>query len=515
MRKLPLGIQTFSELIANNYLYIDKTKEIENLISSGKYYLFTRPRRFGKSLLLSTLKEIFKGNKELFKTLYIYDKIEWINYPVIYIKFSSIMSLGTAEEFRLNIVKYIQTIALKFNITTTKTNILEIVAELFLELQKINNVVLLIDEYDKPIADCITNIKKAGELREVLREFYNAIKENEKYIKFCFITGILKFNKDSFFTEWKNLKDITIDTRYATLCGCTQKELEFYCKDRILKLAEKFHDTVENTKAEIKSWYNGFSWDGITTVYNPYSVFNLFDDGIYNNYWFSLNTPTFLAEKIKTEKLQISEINNLMLEFENFECFEPETFNIYSLLYQTGYITITDCDFENNICAFSYPNREVKESLLIYLLSSFSHIPLPKTRPIDAQLKNYLTNRDINNFIETLQNIFTKLPHALHIEKEEYYQIMFLIILDLMGFAIKVEKSAANNIICGVIEYKELIYIIELKYLPESKGSKNILKNEINQIKSKKYFESFLNKNKMAKYLAIAVNKTNIEYIQE
>ncbi|MFH0733469.1 MAG: AAA family ATPase [bacterium] len=515
MRKLPLGIQTFSEIINNNFLYIDKTKQIESLINKGKYYLFSRPRRFGKSLLLSTLKEIFKGNKELFKNLYIYDKIEWVNYPVIHFNFSSIKHSGTSEEFKLNIVNYIKTAALKYNITITKTSVGEAFSELIFELQKTNKVVVLIDDYDKPITDYLAFVKKAIENRDVLSEFYSSLNDNDQYIRFCFITGLSKVSPSLLFLQLPDLKDITLNQVYSTLCGCTQKELEFYFKDRLLKVTEKFHDYIENIKINVKYWYNGYSWDGITTVYNPYSLFNFFDDGVFNNYWFSTGTPTFLAEKIKFEKLKISEINNLMLEFEEFESLDPENLKAYALLFQKGYITITDCDYENKICALSYPNREVKESLLIHLLSSFSNIPLPKTKPLYIELKNYLAKNDIHNFIETLKSFFTKIPHTLHVEKEMYYQSLFYIILDLMEFNIEAEKSTSTGIIEGVFEFENLIYIIELKYLPESKGSKNSLKNEINLIKSKKYFEPFLHKNKSIKFLAIAVNKANIEYTEE
>ena len=236
MQNLPIGIQTFEKIISNDFLYVDKTELIYKLINSGGFYFLSRPRRFGKSLLVSTLKEIFSGNKELFKGLYIYNKIKWETYPVVHISFSSITYSGTSNDFRSKIVDYLYTIAKDYNVSLTTSAISETFKELILNLSKINKVVILIDEYDKPIIDYITNLDKAKENRDVLREFYSSIKDNDQYIKFCFLTGVSKFSKVSVFSGLNNLRDITINDTFANICGITQKELELYFQTDLILL---------------------------------------------------------------------------------------------------------------------------------------------------------------------------------------------------------------------------------------------------------------------------------------
>ncbi|MFH0733629.1 MAG: AAA family ATPase, partial [bacterium] len=277
MKRLPIGIQTFETLITDDLLYIDKTELIFKLISQNKYYFLSRPRRFGKSLLLSTLKEIFLGNKDLFKGLFIYDKIEWEKYPVIHIDLSNVVYNDTIEKFQQSFIAELNYIAKKYNVEIKNPiNHSYAFNELIKELSVQNKVVILIDEYDKPIVDFITNKKKAAINRDLLRDFYSVIKANDQYIKFAFLTGVSKFSKVSLFSGLNNLKDITMSTEFSTICGYTQEELEYYFNNRFEDTAKTFGYSVEKLKADIKLWYNGYSWDGINKVYNPYSILNFF-----------------------------------------------------------------------------------------------------------------------------------------------------------------------------------------------------------------------------------------------
>ncbi|MFH0734754.1 MAG: AAA family ATPase [bacterium] len=338
MQNLPIGIQTFEKIISNDFLYVDKTELIYQLISTGGFYFLSRPRRFGKSLLVSTLKEIFCGNKELFKGLYIYNKINWEKHPVVHISFSSITYSGSSTDFRSKIVDYLYTIAKVYNVTLTTSSISETFKELLLNLCEINKVVILIDEYDKPIIDYINNLDKAKENRDVLREFYGSIKDNDQYIKFCFLTGVSKFSKVSVFSGLNNLRDITINDTFSNICGITQKELEFYFFNRFNDLEKKLNLDYEKLKQKIKHWYNGYSWDGVNTVYNPFSILNFFADGQFKNYWFSTGTPAFLMDKIKDEKIQVDEIESDRVGLEIFESYDLDNINFASLLFQTGYL---------------------------------------------------------------------------------------------------------------------------------------------------------------------------------
>jgi len=328
MRKLPVSHQTFSEIIEENYLYVDKTRDIYNLINSaGKYFFISKPRRFGKSLTVSTLKEIFSGNKELFKGLYIYDKIEWNKFPVILVDFSHI-SHRDSNVLRDALSDFLDEIAGENNIKLKKRFLSDKFRELIKKLSEFNKVVVLIDEYDKPIIDHITDIKKASENREVLREFYSVLKGSDEYIKFVFITGVSKFARISIFSGLNNLKDITLYDEFSTIMGISQEELTGYFPLWIKELGKKEELSEEETLKKIKYWYDGYSWDGIKKLYNPYSILNLFDSKKFRNYWFSTGTTTFLIELIKKEKYEITGLENITVSEYIFDSYDIENIGL-------------------------------------------------------------------------------------------------------------------------------------------------------------------------------------------
>ncbi len=259
MQNLPIGIQEFSEFKLGNYIYVDKTRHIYNLMK-GKYYFLSRPRRFGKSLLLNTIKEVFKGNRELFEELWIYDKIEWKKYPVIKISFSYIdyYNLGLERA----ITNILDEIAKDYGISLNGESFSSKFAELIKKLAQNLKVIVLIDEYDKPIIDYIDDIPKAEENRKILKSFYSVVKDSDNFIKFFFVTGVSKFSQVSIFSDLNNLNDITLDKNYATLTGYTQDELESYFPDYLKMVADDYIGIFDDINKEIKKWYNGYSWDG-------------------------------------------------------------------------------------------------------------------------------------------------------------------------------------------------------------------------------------------------------------
>jgi Predicted AAA-ATPase len=393
---LPIGLQYFKAIIEGKSVYIDKTEYIFNICEhANKAYFLSRPRRFGKSLTLDTIHELFNGNKELFKGLWIEDKWDWsqIN-PVIRLSFAAIgheIGLSKALILKLN------AIAKTFNIRLESESHGLAFAELIEKIVEMTGkqVVILIDEYDKPIVDYIdpNNLDKANQQRDTLKEFFSILKDASNHIRLLFITGVSKFSKVSIFSDLNHLSDLTLDKKYAALCGYTQEELEHYFAPYLQKLPE---DTLER----MKFWYNGYSWDGKTSIYNPMSVLNFFDKDEYDNFWFATGTPTFLVKLLRNRfeyKLEEIEVSNLILEL--FTLTKFDELDVPSLLLQTGYLTIKKKTARGNYI-LNYPNQEVKQSFGQLLLSEFTN-----TRSSSPHGVNILDALDDNNIDKVSLNL--------------------------------------------------------------------------------------------------------------
>ncbi|HLP45450.1 MAG TPA: AAA family ATPase [Candidatus Kapabacteria bacterium] len=373
MKNLPLSIQTFRDFIEQDYIYVDKTKQIHDLFATGgKYYFLSRPRRFGKSLLVSTLKEIFSGNKELFKGLWIYDKIQWQSFPVIHIdflglKYESQNELTDTLEYLIGQNAAIHGVELKEKGYDKRFK------ELIIEISKKNKAVILVDEYDKPIIDFIETGQKKIALanQKILKKFYSVLKSADQYTRFVFITGVSKFSRMSIFSDLNNLNDITIDDNFSTLLGITRDELLTYFSDRIERLRETMGMTEKDFLDHLKHWYNGYSWDGRHFLYNPYSLINFFSKNRFGNYWFATGTPTFLINHIKNRKQDITMLERYEVDEFFFESYEIENLEVAAMLFQTGYLTIKEIKPVGLKAQYilSYPNEEVKESFLKHFLA--------------------------------------------------------------------------------------------------------------------------------------------------
>jgi len=513
MKKLPISRQTFKQIIKDNYLYVDKTKDIHRLITSGDYIFLSRPRRFGKSLTVSTLKEIFTGNKELFKDLYIYDKIEWNKYPVIHVDFT-LISHSDKKVLKSSLCSFLNKTAKQNNIMLKNKFVGDKFKELIEELS-INSkekIVILIDEYDKPIIDHITDMKKASENREVLREFYSVLKGSDEYIKFVFITGVSKFSKVSIFSGLNNLKDITLYDEFSTIMGITQEELNSYFPLYIKELGEKEELSEEETLEKIKYWYDGYSWDGTKRLYNPYSILNLFDSKKFRNYWFSTGTTTFLIELIKKEKYEITGLENITVSEYVFDSYDIENIGLNSLLFQTGYLTVKRVDKKTGLYTLTCPNSEVKESILNYLLGEMIDKEVSLVKPLYLELKQTFQEEKIDKAIEIIKSIFAKIPYTLHMEAESYYHSLFYIILTLLGVKIDPEVLTDKGRIDGVLEFPDKIYIMEFKYGKGGSKMKSLLNKAIKQIKEKKYYERFTGEDRKVIFLAVGFIEKEINY---
>ncbi|WMP16513.1 ATP-binding protein [Thiothrix lacustris] len=358
---LPIGIQSFSELRTRNMLYVDKTQPIHRLINTGKYYFLSRPRRFGKSLTLSTLRAIFEGKRELFKGLWIEDQWDWRQiHPVIHLSFSSIgyRELGLEQAIRQELMsqgKY-------FGVTySQQVSIAVMFEELIQQLaQRDGKVVVLIDEYDKPLIDYLDDIPLARANQQVMKTFYSVIKDCDPYLQFLLITGVSKFSKVSIFSDLNHLFDLTFAREAVALTGYTQTELEHYFSPYMQEVGENLGLERPVLLEKMREWYNGYSWDGRTRVYNPFSILNFFRAGDFRNFWFETGTPTFLLKLLREQNLY--KLDSITVHERTFSSYDIEYLQAIPILFQAGYLTIK-AKQEFGLYTLDYPNSEVRESL--------------------------------------------------------------------------------------------------------------------------------------------------------
>jgi hypothetical protein len=497
MKHLPIGIQDFTELRQENYLYVDKTPIVYQLVEEGKYYFLSRPRRFGKSILMSTLRELFKGSKELFEGLWIADHWNWEEkHPVIHLAYNEIgyKELGLREALN----KEINIQAHTHGLTLKEKGLARRFKELIQGLSKKKQVVLLIDEYDKPLIDYIGAPEQLEENRNILREFYSIIKSADPYLRFVMLTGVSRFSRISIFSDLNNLRDITINRQFNAIGGYTQEELERYFADRIARLARQMEISEEELTGEIKKWYNGYSWTGPERVYNPFSVLNFMADGTFANYWFSTGTPNFLMEVLREGyHFQLDEVPTGSTSLDSLDLIRPD---YRSLLFQTGYLTIKDQPYFN-IYTLGYPNKEVEDSMLQHMLGAFSHRSQGDVAPLALKLQQALRQRDVEGFISVLNTLFASIPEKIFRQSNEaaYHAVVYTA-LKLMGFYIESEVAAGEGYVDAVVKTPEQIYVIEFKYdKPPAEA--------IAQIRTKAYAEPYRHDGREVVLLGVAFGK--------
>ncbi len=483
MKSLPIGIQSFRKLIEGNYIYLDKTKYIYKMLKneSGVYFL-SRPRRFGKSLLISTLNEIFLGNKELFKGLFIYEtNYQWKKYPVIRIDFSK-QKAENKEQLKNFIITQIDSIAENYKIVLNSKEYFSRFEELILELKEFGKIVILIDEYDKPIIDYIEETEIAKDLREVLKGFYTIIKASDEYIRFVFLTGVSKFAKAGVFSGLNNLNDITMDRKYSAMLGITQTELQENFKEYILDYANKEKISTEDLLDKIRFWYNGYCFTGeCEKVYNPFSTLLLFERQEFRNHWFETGTPSFLIKLAKKKNFEIESLP-ITQEESSFSTYDLEELNIIPLLLQTGYLTLKNYDKETRLYGLDYPNFEVKNAFTHYFLRSYTRDGINDGKLY--QLITTLREKDFELFFQTLESLFASIDYDLHINQEKYYQTIFYLIFTLIGLRISAEVKTNIGRIDVVIDDKDL-FLFEFKLNDSAE-------NALEQIYKNKYFQKYL-----------------------
>ena len=482
MKALPIGIQTFSKIREGNFLYIDKTKEALDLIKNYEYVFLSRPRRFGKSLFLDTLKNIFEGNKKFFEGLYIYDKYDWSQkYPVIKIDWKSTTKI---DEIIIDFKRILKENALNLEIELQENEYANQFRELIQKTyQKYNQkVVVLIDEYDKPILDHISSIEVAKGARDILRRVYTELKANDAYLRFVFLTGISKFSKASIFSGLNNLVDISLMPKYGNICGYTHENIK----------NEFFEYSKDYNLEKIKEWYNGYYFLK-DRIYNPFDILRLFDSGMFKNYWWESGQAYSLIELLKSKNYYFPKIANIRVDERVIESFDIEKLKIESLLFQTGYLTIKNV-YEKRL-GYEYelkiPNLEVQVSLSNLMIDYLTN---QTTLRLEFEDKIYeaLLQSNLDTLKKTLQALFASIPYNNYVkneigEYEGYYASVLFSYFYALGIDLIAEDVNSYGRIDLTLLLENKIYIIEFKV-----DSNEALK----QIKEKGYFKKYLDKAK-------------------
>jgi hypothetical protein len=495
-KKLPIGVQDFRILREENSIYIDKTESIYHIITGGNYYFFSRPRRFGKSLLLSTMKELFKGSKELFQGLWIDDKWDWsYTNPVVHISFAAAgfreIGLIAAMESIIN------SCARQYEIVLTeKGNPLRF-KELLEKLHDIyGKVVVLIDEYDKPIIDYLDNIPQANENKEILRDFYVVLKDAPQYLRFVFITGISKFSKVSIFSALNHLHDISMNREFSTLLGYTQAELEYHFQAYLPSAATENELNIEELLSKLKFWYNGYSWDGLKKVYNPFSILNFFAANDFKNFWFSTGTPTFLS--ILARQQEFYDLDEVETDEIAFSTFDIENLDAHAVMFQTGYLTVKKYERSTQTHTLGYPNGEVRRAFLVYMIEAYSHIKINEIPPTFIKIRHALAKKDLQTVVELLNVMFASIPSQIWLgTSEKYYHSLVHLMLHYLGTNITSEINTNRGRLDAVLTTEKYIYILEFKF---NKSATIALKS----IESRGYAEQYAHSYK--EVIAVGMN---------
>ncbi|SLM32673.1 AAA-ATPase [Desulfamplus magnetovallimortis] len=469
---LPTGDSSFESIRQNKYLYVDKTRHIYQLIDEGKYYFLSRPRRFGKSLTISTLKCLFQGKKELFKGLWITDEAnvdwKWDSHPVIFIDFNEI-SHDTSENLKVSLKWHIENQALINEIQLTSSLLKDQFKNLIVSLHKKTGkpVVILIDEYDKPLIDHLgkgegaLNIAKTN--REILKAFFGVLKGGEvaPLLRFVFITGVSKFSRVSIFSELNNLKDITMVEAYAEMLGYTQEELQTCFAPYITRFSEERGIPEADIANTLKLHYNGYRFsDKNSKVYNPFSVLNAMDHMNFKYYWFETGTPTFLVNLLQENNWYLPTLENMQATEALFSVYELERLQPEALLFQTGYVTIKD--IRGRLYTFGYPNQEVKTAFLENLF--YAHTRGIQEPSRFVMLSDYLEREDLDLFIDTMTAIYASIPYTLESKRDEaYFHTIFYLMVCASGVDAKSEVLTCVGRIDLVMEFEEKVFIIEFK----------------------------------------------------
>lgn len=487
--KFPLGLQHFSKIRKEGFLYIDKTKWIYRLVKEGSAYFLSRPRRFGKSLLISTLEALFLGKQDLFSGLWI-DKsdYEWKEFPVIRLDLSKVVS-SSVDSLATSLQELLNEVAIKYEISGIKRPFPSLtLSALVIELFKRGPVVILIDEYDKPLVHHLENTGLAQQNRDLLRDFYATIKALDQYLRFVFVTGVSKFSKVSLFSGMNNLREISLYDAYADLLGITEEEISSYLLPEIAHVANKKGKTQEDILTLLRTWYNGYRYSLsplVPKVYNPVSLFSYLETSNLDNYWFTTATPTFAIELIKIRSFPVIDFENGVIAGKEIEvCHDVDVIDIPTLLFQTGYLTIGDYDEKTQTFFLKFPNEEVRRSFLEHLLHAFTASHPSEIHGLLYKLSKHLEDKDLESFFDVFNVFLSSVPHQIHKDLEAYYHSLLYLFLKAIGFRVEAEISTAQGRIDMLLKTKTTIFLFEFKVNKTAQEA-------LNQILNKDYQKRF------------------------
>ena len=504
MKRYPIGIQDFEKLREGGYLYVDKTQQMYELLSAGNYFFLSRPRRFGKSLLLSTLKYFFQGRRDLFEGLWVdqHADHDWAEHPVLHVSFSSsgYKDIGLEAALRRLLDEAANQYGIKLQTEGLSGRFKELIKALGSGPRK---VVLLIDEYDKPLVDYLDDLPQAEANRKTLKNFFSIIKDADPYLRFFLITGVSKFSKVSLFSDLNHLNDLTIHPRYASLTGYTPAEMDHYFGDEYPALAEANGKDVPQIKAEIQRWYNGYQWEVGQPVYNPFSVLRLFDAKRFANYWWESGTPTFLLKVLKDQfqfDMEEVEAGSSLLD-----SYTLENLDWRNLMFQTGYLTIKDYEEEYRLYTLGYPNLEVKDAMAQYLLATFRHGQTGETQSIYANLKRALDQGDLDKVIAQINLLFSTIPYQLfEAKRERFFHAILHLTFQGLGLLTQSEVSTSKGRVDTIVQAKSGIYVMEFK-LDESAQA------ALDQIRKNRYGSPYLDQGQPVTALGVSFSSETKE----
>ena len=487
LKRLPVGIQTFSEVIDLDCLYIDKTEYIWNMIHLSKYIFLSRPRRFGKSLLVSTLQAYYEGRKDLFKDLFI-ETVEkdWTEYPVLRLSMASgkHMEKDQLERYLLNILQENERrLGISSDSKDPNVRLKNLIFSAYEKTGK--KVVVLIDEYDAPLLDVVHEKETLPVLRNVMRNFYSPLKDCDPYLQFVFLTGITKFSQLSIFSELNNLKNISMRTDYAAVCGITEDEMLTQMSDYINDFAEAQQITREEAIVGLKHQYDGyhFTWPS-PDIYNPFSLLNAFQDHDYTNYWFGSGTPTYLIEMLRKYNVVPSKIGGRLVLASAFDAPTENMKDITPLLYQSGYITIKKYDRASKLYTLDIPNTEIRVGLMESLLPNYVNEFYVEGGTTIGCMYLALLKEDLDEMFRLLQAYLLTVPYCDNANSEGHYQQLLYVIFSLFGRYVEVEVHTPTGRVDIVMKTDKALYLFELKLNMSAQAA-------INQIDLKDYSSKF------------------------
>ncbi len=481
MKKIPIGIQAFSPLIKNGFVYLDKTDMIYQIANNKACYFLSRPRRFGKSLTLSTLHEYFDGQKDLFVGLKIeHLEQKWEKYPVLHFDFNSATYTSLAN-FKETLGTQLEDFESEYAIPTKGSlairfkRLINLVAN-----QTGKEVVVLVDEYDKPLLNNIDNKDLQEKIRTELKAFYGVLKTCDKQIKMAFITGVTKFSKVSLFSDVNNLTDISQENRFATLCGITEQEIHEQLDDFVQEMANANGINKEDCYKELKKWYEGYHFSkNAVDIYNPFGLMKALYSKEFDEYWFESGTPTFLVKEIKRHNMNLGDLDNVRRTEQQLAKIDNFNNDPVPLLYQSGYLTIKGYDPILKRYTLSMPNKEIGEALPKFILN----FNFPKTDGGDFDITNFIEdilNGDIDGFMKRFCALLADSSYEIVGEAEKYFQNVFYLIFKLLGFYTEVERRTSDGRMDAVVKTPQYIYVFEFKLDKPAKEA-------LDQINSKAY----------------------------